>query len=346
MGQIRHLTPGASVPTFDLMTKRERICCVLRGDRADRVPVSFWHHFPPEAMTGQPAVDAHLTTFERFDLDFLKIMNDHPYPRVGFDVIASTADLAKIRPMPGDGEGFAPQLDVIRKLRAAVGSDVLACTTSFNAWTTLRKLTVPVSHKHSPPKMDGTDDRDETLTRFLKEDRAAVRSALEAIGQSLANFAKACVDAGADGLFLSVRDDWVDRSANGEGTYAELVRPTDLAILDAVKGAPFNVLHMCGKPVDFRGLANYPVHVLNWADRAAGPSVAYARDRAKPVIMGGVDNLKTLVEGSPDDVAAQVHDALRQSKNRPMIVSPGCTFDPGTVPEANLRAMVDAARAA
>jgi uroporphyrinogen decarboxylase len=329
-----------------MMTKRERVQSVIRGEQPDHPPVSFWHHFEPSECTGQAALDAHLRHFERFDLDFLKVMNDHQFPRGNVKVVQSAADLKRIRPQPGNAAEWAGQLELLSSLKKRLGDDVLTCTTLFNAWTVLRKLVEPPSDLHGPPKMMGEDERDDAVTRLLKEDREAVQGALNVIGETLADFARLCVEAGAGGIFLSVRDDWVDRPANGSGVYDEMVRPTDQAILDAVKGAPFNFLHICGRPQDFRRFAEYPVAVVNWADRVAGPSIAYARDRAKPAIAGGVDNLSTMAKGSPEDCAGEVKDALRQAKDRPIMITPGCTYDPKAVPPANLEAIVSAARAA
>lgn len=340
-----HLDPLVKEAYSSPMTHRERVEAVMAGRTPDHPPVSFWHHFTPAQATGQPAVDAHLGLLERYDLDFLKVMNDHAYPRGEMSVIGSQADLRKVQPLPGDAGGFAGQLQLLQALRRRVGGDLPMCTTVFNAWTVLRMFAAAPSDQHGPPRLDGTDQRDETLTRLLIEDRAAVKAAVEAIGETLAAFAQACVEAGADGVFLSCRDDWVDRSANGAGTYEEMVRPVDLKILAAVAGARFNVLHACGRPLNFKAFAEYPVQVINWADRAAGPSIAYARDRVRPAIAAGVDNLKTLPQGSAADCVAQVRDALRQAKGRPIMITPGCTFDPQAVPEANLRAVVQAARA-
>jgi len=326
------------------MTHRERVEAVIAGRRPDHPPVCFWHHFPSHEAAGQPAVDAHVRFLETYDLDFLKVMNDHPYPRGRVDVIRTVEDLRKVRPLPGDTGGFGGQLEVLRRLRQRLGRDTLACTTVFNAWTVLRQFTAAPSDKHGPPRLDGCDERDDVISRLLKEDRPAVKAAVEAISESLAAFARACIETGADGTFLSVRDDWVDRPANGPGTYDELVRPTDLNILAAVAGAKFNVLHTCGRPVNFARFASYPVQVLNWADRAAGPSIAEVRDRVKPAIAAGVDNLNTLPSGTPQDCAAEVRDALRQAGSRPIIITAGCTFDPRGVPPANLHAVVSAAR--
>ena len=326
------------------MTKRQRVEAVLAGQRPDHPPVSCWHHFPPSQVSGQAAVDAHLVHWETYDLDFLKVMNDHLFPRGDVPLVRSTADLRRIKPLPGDTDALAGQLDLIRKLAERLGKDILTCTTVFNPWATLRHLTRSPSDEHGPPKLVAKDDRDETITALLTEDRAAVRGALEAIGRTLAEFARLCIAAGADGIFLSVRDDWVNTQANGKDTYDEMLRPVDRMILDAVAGAPFNVLHMCGRPQDFKAFAAYPVQVINWADRSAGPSIAYARDRVKPAIAAGVDNLETLPKGTPEACAEQVRDALRQAKDRPIMIAPGCTFDPDAVPPENLKAMVQAAK--
>jgi uroporphyrinogen decarboxylase len=273
-------------------------------------------------------------------------MNDHLFPRGEVKTVRTVEDARKLRPMAGDAEGFKGQLEVLRKLRQRLGPDVLMTTTVFNAWAILRYLTEPPSDRHGPPSMYAEDARDDTITSMLKEDRQAVRAALDTIAESLANFAQCCLAAGANGVFLSVRDDWVNRPANGPGTYDEMVRSTDLKILAAASAGTFNMLHTCGRPQNFVAFAEYPVQVINWADRTAGPSIAYARDRVKPAIAGGVDNLKTLPQGTPEDCAHEVRDALRQAKGRPIMIAPGCTFDPMAVPPQNLAAVAEAAKAA
>jgi hypothetical protein len=112
------------------------------------------------------------------------------------------------------------------------------------------------------------------LSRLLREAPQGVARALEVITESLANFVQHALAAGADGVFLSVRDDWVDTPENGAGIYDWLVRPGDLKILAACAQGSFNLLHVCGGAIDFRRFADYPVHAINWADRYAGPAIA------------------------------------------------------------------------
>lgn len=326
------------------MSPMERMSAVLGGQQADHPPVSFWYHFPTACRNGSAAVDAHLEHLTRFGLDFLKVMNDNPYPTRR--TIATAADLRDLPVLQGDEDGYTHQLELIRTLAKELSGQVLITTTLFNAWAILRRLVTPrTSDVQNPPRLGGSlSPVDKRMSELLREDRTAVAMALDTIAASQANFAKRCLTAGADGIFLSVRDDWVDHEANDAGTYDEIVRIGDGQILTAVAGAKLNMLHVCGVPRDFDAFACYPVHAINWADRAAGPAIGQVIEDMSAIACGGVDNLGTLPNGSPDAVRDEVRDARRQAGTRPIIISPGCTFDPALVSEDNLRAMVDAAR--
>lgn len=79
--------------------------------------------------------------------------------------------------------------------------------------------------------------------------------------------------------------------------------------------------------------------MINWADRQAGPAIADVVARMGPAICAGVDNLDTLSSGSPADCRREVADALEQAHGRPIMIAPGCTFNPDTVPAENLHAV-------
>ena len=324
------------------MNKLERISAVVEGRRPDRSPVSFWYHFGPQYAAGPAAVEAHVRHLETYDLDFLKIMDDNRYPRTATPqgVIAEIADLKRLTVLRGDEDAFGRQLELIAALARRFSGELRLATTVFNAWGTLRNMTVPDSGQHGPPTLDrGIDPRDATMTRFLREAPELLVQALNVIAESAGNFVRHCLAAGADGIYLSVRDDWVDTPDNGVGTYDRLVKPSDLQILAAAQRGTFNMLHVCGQAVDFPRFAAYPVHVLSWADRYAGPPIAEAVRIARPAPCAGLDNLGTMVHGSPEDCAREVADAIRQAGDRPLIVAPGCTFDPEAVPATNLHAI-------
>ena len=323
------------------MTSIERIDAVLTGRKPDRPPFSFWYHFPHDQVAGTGAVSAHLDQLDCYGMDVLKVMNDNPYPHSGR--IGQVEDLAALVPLKGDEDGFGEQLAILSALRTAVGARVYMPTTVFNAWMVLRLLIEPPT-VHMPPNLDSAADvPSRWIRQAYRENPELVAHAMETIGINLARFAAKCVAAGADGIFLSVRDDWVD-APETPGLYDRLVRPTDRAILAAVNEAPFNVLHVCGKALNFRAFAQYPVPVLHWADRAAGPSIRDVTSWARPAIWGGVDNLVTLVTGTPQQVQEEVADALHQAGTRPIMIAPGCTFDPTRVSKTNLHALANAVR--
>jgi uroporphyrinogen decarboxylase len=324
------------------MNRIERVAAVIEGRLPDRPPISFWHHFPPDCAAGQAAVDAHVRHVETFDVDFLKIMDDNRYPRIATNrrTITQIEDLDRLSVLGGDEDTFGRQLALITSLRRRFSGELRMATTVFNTWGTLRQMTQPDTGQHGPPSLDGGEDpRDAVMSRFLREAPQALERALGVIGESLANFTRNCLQSGADGIFLSVRDDWVDTPVNGAGIYNRFVQPSDLVILQAAEAGPLNILHVCGKAIDFRRFAGYPAGVLSWADRYAGPTIAEVAPWARPALCAGLNNLGTLVGGTPQQCAAEVADALAQAAPRPMIVAPGCTYDPDCVPAANLHAV-------
>jgi uroporphyrinogen decarboxylase len=324
------------------MDKIERLDTVLKGSRPDRAPVSFWYHFSEECASGNAAVEAHVRHIEKYDLDFLKIMDDNRYPRLGLrhGVIAEIGDLERLPELKGDEDSFARQLELISTLANRFHGRLRMITTIFNSWSTLRSMILPASGKHGPPVFGQSDDaRDHTMTRFLLEAPGALSYALDIITESLSKFVRNCLEAGADGIFFSVRDDWVDRPENKAGTYSRVVQPGDFRILKTAGSGSFNMLHICGQIVDFKRFGNYPVHAVNWADRYAGPSIASVSPWLRPAICGGLDNLGTMKNGSPEDCEKEAVDAMRQAGDRPIILAPGCTFDAAAVPEKNLRAI-------
>jgi len=192
------------------MTQARRVLSVLAGQASDRPPVGFWHHFPSNAVSGRAAVEAHLRFLDRYPVDFLKIMNDNPYPTRR--VVQCVADLRSLCVLNGDEAGYGLQLEVIRALADALAGEFLLVTTLFNTWTTLRKIvTPPGSDRSRPPVLGGAvAEADRRMHALVLEDRTAVAEALHGIAASHANFVANCLQAGADGIFLSVREDRVN----------------------------------------------------------------------------------------------------------------------------------------
>ena len=122
-----------------------------------------------------------------------------------------------------------------------------------------------------------------------------------------------------------------------------MVRPSDLAVLEALRQAPLLILHIHGeREVMFDLLAAYPCDVLSWEDRVAGPALAEVRRRDSRCLMGGIDHLAAR-ERPAEELERQGREAIAQAGGLKggLILAPGCTFPAGT-PEPNLRALARA----
>ena len=151
---------------------------------------------------------------------------------------------------------------------------------------------------------------------------------------------RACLEAGADGIFFATVE-WATYDVATAEQYAEFGRPYDLKVLAAVAEAQFNVLHVCRKHNMLESMLDYPVHAFNWATNEAGnPSLADVLAKSDRAVMGGVA-VRTVSEGAPEQVTAEVAEALAQTGGRRFLLSAGCSIPPQT-PEDNLRAALAA----
>jgi uroporphyrinogen decarboxylase len=338
------------------MNKRERLEAALKGEAVDRVPVSAWRHFIPEERSAEQLAAASLAHFHTFDWDWLKLNpratyyaeawgnrydfdNYHSvFPRLVDGPIRSPADLEKIAPVSATGGVFGEHLDLVRRVKAGIGEAHFVQT----VFSPLSVLGFLLAH---PPRHDAdalTQAQYDALRRAIQENPQGVHAALGVIADVLAAYAAAAVDAGASGIFFAI----VKLARQGvlsEAEYAEFGRPYDLRVLQAVQGAPFNLLHICGPQVYFQLALDYPVHAINWATLYQGnPTVGEAQRLTERALIGGVDELGTLQSGTPDQVVAEAQAAIRATGGRRFLLAPGC----GTrmdVPDANLYALRRAA---
>ncbi|MEX2236836.1 MAG: uroporphyrinogen decarboxylase family protein [Dehalococcoidia bacterium] len=318
------------------MTKRERVRAVLMGEEIDRTPVAFWGHDYVREWTAEGTAAAMLEMTEKWDLDILKVNPRATYymeawgsqadpstdPTKGGELTSFGVEVAEDLLYvdiadPGAG-AFAEQLDALQAIRDGLNGNVPFVQTVFSPLTVLGRMT------------EGGPKR---VREFIAEDSAAVHQALDSVAETLAAYARTCVDVGADGIFYATVD-WGTKNMISEEQYLEYGRPYDLRVLSAVRGAPLNMLHVCRSNNLLTTLLDYPVEVFNWDARAEGnPTLAEVAATSDRGIMGGIGQVKPLADGSPDEVAEEARDALRQTEGRRFILSAGCSISPQTPPE-------------
>jgi uroporphyrinogen decarboxylase len=338
------------------LSKRERVDAALAGAPVDRAPVSAWRHFIPEEWGSETLAAATLAHFQQFGWDWIKVNpratyyaeawgNTYDYtrydgvlPQLVTGPVRTAADLGRIVPVSPTGGVFGEQLDLLRRIRTGAGGAHFVQTV-FSPLSVLAFLTAGLGDQ-TPSLGLGSDFGH--LRTLIHADPQGVHAALDAITTTLAGYAAASVEAGASGLFFAI----VRLARAGifsETEFAEFGKPYDLRVLEAVRGAPFNLLHICGPQVYFDQALDYPVHALNWAAVGQGnPGIAEARARTAKALIGGVDEAGAIIHGTPTEVEAEASAALAASGGTKFLLTPGCGVAVDT-PETNLHALRRAA---
>lgn len=288
------------------MTRRERVLAASAGKPVDRAPFSLWYHFRQEDPSGASLAAAEIGFFRRFQPDFLKVMHDIPYELpAGMSQIGSPTDWAKLRPLSPTTGNFGRQLEALASILEQLRDDPPpVIDTVFNVFATGQKLSGQkvLEHLHAEPE--------------------PVLQGLSTIADSLAGFAGACMEIGLAGIYLAVSGANTDLMTEEE--YARTFLPLDRRVLDGTGGrAVFNVVHIHGANIMLELVSKLPCHAVSWSDRASGPSLGEGRKWFSGGVIGGI-NEQTAAEQGPEEVAADVRDALAQTSGRSVLIGPGC----------------------
>lgn len=295
------------------MTKTERVMAAVNGEEVDRIPVCFWHHFKPSG-SGRKMAEATLEFFGiEFDLDIIKIMPDLPYPFPRRS-IKKIDDWRLIEPIDVERSRFFNERAVaIQALRDAVGYETPIIMTVFSPLC--EALYFAESH--------------ETFFDHYEQAPAVIHEAIATIAENLRAHIQDCLDASADGVFFALQG--ATESIMSAERYREIGRPYDLLALQGARDSWLNILHVHGdEGLHFDEVLDYPVQVLNWSDRLAGPSLKDARGKTSKCLMGGWHEFGPLSNGPLDEIRAEAEDAIRQTNGRRFILANGCSVPDDT----------------
>lgn len=321
-------------------TKRQRLEAVLRGEQPDRVPVALWRHFPGDDQRAGDQARAHLDFQRLFDFDFVKVTPASSYclkdwavndvyegslegtRRYTRQVIQSPEDWYTLPTLDPHRGSLGAQLECLRLLRAGL-DDTPYIQTIFNPLAQARNLAGA-----------------ERLLAHLREYPDALLAGLETITQSILRFVDEVCAGGAAGIFLALQHASYRLLSVEE--YSRFGVPFDRRILEAVAGRSwFNLLHIHGQDIMFDLVTGYPVEAINWHDRETPPSLGQGLVRTTKALVGGLRQWETMVRGEPDDVRAEIADAIEQTVGRRIIIGTGCVT-PIVAPFSNLYAAREA----
>lgn len=277
------------------LTPRERVDRALKGADVDRQPFTFWYHFGLEKLPGEKQAEATLAFHWKFRTDLVKVMSDYPYPKGS----------GKWYELKVEDNPYPRQIRALEVIRAGLAGQARYVETIFNPWNVAEKL----SSK-------------EEVAQLKQENPQALLDALDVIARSEANHAKRAVAMGASGVFLAIAN--AEDPILSKADYRKFSEPFDRMVLDAVKDAPLNTLHLHGNKVYldlfYQG---WPAPIYNYSTHGTGVPIAEVRKHSSGAIMGGLDHDK-LRQLSEAEIREQWQSA-RDAAGKKFILSPGCS---------------------
>ena len=324
------------------MTKKERVAAAVKGEAVDRAPASLWGHNFLREWSNDELVGETIEQYERYDWDFIKInprwsmfpeawgaVYEPPQEQTNQTLVQAALEtldqLGDVASVHGERGVLGEHVESTRLVVEGTGGEVDVIQTVFSPMSVLGLM---FGHPRA-------------LKQAAAEAPSPVHGAIRRITETIINYSRANLAAGASGVFYAPLQ-WASYDNATPDFYREFGRPYDMQVLDAISDAPFNVLHVCHTNNMLADLLDYPVAAINWDDRHetnAGLAEVWAEtDKA---VMGGVSR-SGLGDLDAAAVGAQAREAAGIGASR-VLVSGGCSIPPHT-PHENRAAVASAVR--
>ena len=305
------------------MEKRERVEAALRGTALDRVPFSFWTHFPDVDMDPVLLAEKTYQFYKEYDLDFIKTMNNGMYPIEGYDCtidfsqveqggvakliqgpIRKPNDWRKINPLDIRSGALERELYGLKLVIEKLGTKAPVVMTVFSPLTVASKLSKNLVIEH-----------------IQNGEIAHLHQALEALADNTARLIEKAIEIGASGVFFASQ--LSQRKYLSESQYKEVGVPYDLKALNGASKGWFNILHLHGDQIMFSLLKDYPVQCMNWHVWETTPDFSKARLETDKCLMGGIVR-SNITENNLEGVNRDIALSWKQLQGYKHIITPGC----------------------
>jgi len=333
------------------MNSRERVLAFLAGQRVDRLPCMpltmmfasdyIGRKYLDYATDFRVEVEGQIRVAEDFDFDYVTFCTDPACEAA--DAGASVIYFPDQPPALDEAKGLVRDKRRLATLRVpdplspgrmnngikavALFKERVGNTKLIEAWV-------------EGPCAEAADLRGiNQLMLDFYDDQAFVGDLFEFVVEMELAFARAEIAAGAD--LIAIGD--AAASLIGPQLYNSVVWPYEKRMVDAIHamGAPVR-LHICGDTraiLEGVGLLGCEIVDLDYLT-----PVAQAREKWGPrqALMGNLDPVRILRDGTPDDILRELAECHRQAGDR-FIVGAGCEV-PRDTPRENLRVLSAYAR--
>jgi MtaA/CmuA family methyltransferase len=330
------------------MNGRERVFAHLDGKPADRLalmPITMMFaadqigaKYRVYATDYRALVEAQLRTAERFNLDHVSAISDPA--REAADFGATVEYFADQPPAFDENNALLADKTTLARLKPPdpLGGgrmhDRVKALALFKEWVGREKF---IEGWVEGPCAEGADLRGiNTLMLDFFDDPIFVRDLFTLAVENALRFARAQVEAGAD--LIGVGD--AAASLVGPMIYEEFVWPFEKQLVDGLHRLGARVrLHICGntRPI-LESMGRLGCDIVD-LDSMVPMDEARAKMGPQPFLLGNLDPVHELLNGTPQTIADAIARCHRQSGAR-YIIGAGCEVPRHTPPE-NLRALFD-----
>ncbi len=287
------------------MTSRERIEAAIHDEDVDRVPFTFWYHFPPEHAAGEPLVQAVCAFYDTYRPDLLKVMHDIPYPLPdGMGSLRSAEDWGRLVPLDPETGNFGCQLDALRSIRTHVGPDVPIADTVFNPAYYARELS------------------GDTLTEQMRTHPDAVAAGMRVIGQTLQRYAAIL---SREGVYTYLAVSGAEPAFFSREIYQSYLAEVDVQILCGAASG-HRIVHLHGERIylDLLSPLCELADIVSWSVRLPNPTVQEVKAAGARCVMTGI-NEAAFTSMSPQEIRSEVDEMLVWTNGRHLVIAPGCS---------------------
>ncbi len=320
------------------MNKRERVIATLEGKKTDGTASSFSLHFSQDKVHGEAGIKAHLDFFSDTDVDIMKIMNENLIPAL--PGINSARDWKRIPSYSRDAEFIQKETDLVKAILDRTPEPAVSLVT-------IHGICASMVHPCRPQYSALSDIRAMQLQHF-REDPRTFLDAAQRIADAQCLMVEETLATGADGIYYASlggeRDIYTDEE------FEQAIKPFDLQIMKACKDmGRYVVLHMCKSNLAMERFRSYAPYcdVVNWGIYCNNFSLEQgAALFPGKTLMGGLENRSgVIVDGTPEELEAEVHRVIASMKNEKFILGADCTLGT-TISHERVHTAVMAARSA
>lgn len=305
------------------MDKFTKVQKAINGEKIDSIPFSFWSHYPTIDREPEKIAQKTYENFKRFDLDFIKTLNNGMYSVEDYGSEIDFSDVfkggvAKLTNSPVNNyedwnnikkisikeEALNRELDYLQLLLDKVDGEAPVIMTVFSPFTTAYKLS-----------------EGRILDHLKNDDEGYVHQALENIAATTAELSTRAIELGAAGVYFASQMSSYEKTE--ESIFKEYGVPYDLQALEGAKEGWFNAIHIHGSSIMFDLVKDYPVDVINWHIGESLPEVdegIFFSDRS---VMGGIERMD-ITNQNKNEVRNQIYQTILKTNGQRLILTPGC----------------------